>query len=210
MGDIGHVAAALDGEGQGHDDQDRDEILGFEREGERDQQDFVLAEDHPERDEDSEHSTGRAHGRDRGISQHVGIGERNRGQGRAYDAEGIELHKAARAPGALEGRAKHPDAQHVAKPVPEFKMQEAVGHQLPDGAVDNRLRLERQVVAHPAGDVDQGHAEEFKQQEDGGIDREQPGDRAGEGRQAQRHFSASCHNWLRSFSVKSFSDNQRV
>ena len=137
--------------------------------------------------------------RDRGIAQHVAVGKHRGGQRRADDAEGIELQKAARAPGAFEGRAEHPDAQHVAEPVPEFEMQEAVSHQLPERSVDNGLRLERQVVAHPAGNVDQGHPEEFKQQEDGSVHREQPGDRAGKGRQAQRHFSASCHDWLRCF-----------
>jgi hypothetical protein len=65
--------------------------------------------------------------------------------------------------------------------------------------VDDGLRLERQVVAHPAGDVDQGHPKEFKQQEDGGVDCEQPGDRTCERRQAERHFSTSCHDWLRCY-----------
>ena len=56
MGDIGYVASALNGEGQRNYDQNRYKIFGLELDGERDHQDFVLAEDDSESDQNREHA----------------------------------------------------------------------------------------------------------------------------------------------------------
>src|SRR5450755_1572941 len=86
MGYVSHIAAALNGEGQGHNDQNRNEIFGLERNGERNHQDFVLTEYDSERDQDSEYSTRRAYRRYRGIAQDVSVGEHGGGQCRADNA----------------------------------------------------------------------------------------------------------------------------
>jgi hypothetical protein len=85
------------------------------------------------------------------------------GRPSADHAERVELQKAPRAPGTFKSRAEHPDTDHVAKPVPEPGMDEAVGHELPDPSVENHLLgLEAEVVEDPAHDIRQRHAEEFQ------------------------------------------------
>ena len=94
----------------------------------------------------------------------MGKGQHDSGYRRADYAERIELQKAPRTPGTLKGRAEHPDADHVSKPMPEAGMDEAVGHKLPNPSVQNHLlRLEAEVIENPAHDIRQCHAEEFQQ-----------------------------------------------
>ena len=48
--------------------------------------------------------------------------------------------------------------------MPEASMNEAVGDELPDPAVqDNLLWLQAEIIEHPANDVRQSYAKQFQQ-----------------------------------------------
>ena len=75
-------------------------------------------------------------------SQDSGERDSDRHQRRADHAEEVELHEQAVAPVLLQLRAEHPQRKHVEQQMQQPVVQEGVGHQLPELAVNDGVCLE--------------------------------------------------------------------
>src|SRR5205085_3934071 len=96
-----------------------------------------------------------------------------------------QLNKTPRPPGALDGRAKHPQAQHIAEPVPELKVQKTVSQQLPHPSMEDDLGGgERQIDLRKGSRRKMRQFEHESEQKNSGINPYQPRYRPSERGQA--------------------------
>src|SRR5438067_1431371 len=169
MSEIAHCAALLEREDERNPAEDHHHVLGFDREQKGDQ-DLLFREKHSIREQQP---INRAGGSNYLL---VRIAER---QVREYDtharadaAQKIVLKKALRSPRLFDGRAEHPEREHVEKDVAGATetVQEKVSDQLPYRAVDHLRRHEFQkpedfVAAHErAEEIDEIDADICNQQ----------------------------------------------
>jgi hypothetical protein len=193
--DVCHARWAAQRHVDGNKNESDHEVLGFNRERERKQHDLAIGVDDAERQQYPVDPPGRSDRRNRWIeTEQTGVRDGDCDECRADDAEEIELEEALRAPVHLELRTEHPEREHVEQDVTEAIMKKRVSDDLVHVPVGHHLWNEREQRGYVSGGRRaSGQRCEY---EDYAVDDEQPLDRLGERREAQRHrvgIVVACH-----------------
>ncbi len=132
-------------------DPDADQVLGFDRKGQRKQHHFLIGIENAEGHEQSEDATGSANrSHARVHAQEMCVGDGNGHQSGTHYAEQVALEKTARAPIALEVGSDKPEREHVEEQVTPTGMEQRVGDELPDLALHDEDRDQREPFVNPA------------------------------------------------------------
>ena len=180
-------------ERDGDEDVDGHHVLGLDAD-EEPEEEFLVAEDHGDGDEEAEDAGPAAGGGDVGSeAEDVGEGDGGGDDGAADDGGEVEFGEPAGAEGGFEERAGEPEGEHAEEDGENALFDEGVGEELPEFAVDDGEGLEDEMAAGGARDVRGEPAQEEDGEEDRDVGEDELAGDAGEGGEAERDGAGAGH-----------------
>jgi hypothetical protein len=177
----------------GDEDVDGDHVLRLDADEEPEEK-FLVSEDHGDGDEEAKDSGPAAGSGDVGAQvENVGEGDRRGEECAADDGGAVEFGEPATAKGGLEERAGEPEGEHAEEDAEEAVVDEGVGEELPDFAVEDGEWFEQEMASEEAFEVRCEPAEENDREEGANVRKNELAGDASEGRQAERDGTGAGH-----------------